>query len=51
MKEKIRKIIEAKRAEEQRLNEALISSDVKEERAEVGKTLLSVRNEIGRAHV
>ena len=46
MKEKIRKIIEAKRAEEQRLNEALISSDVKEERAEVGKTLLSVRNEI-----
>lgn len=46
MKEKVLKLIDAKRAEEKRLNEALINSDIKEERAELGKTLLSVKNEL-----
>lgn len=46
MKQKIKKLIDAKRAEEKRLNDALVASDSKEERAEVGQTLISIRNEI-----
>lgn len=46
MKDKLLKMLAAKKAQRDNLNRALIESDDKEERAEIGKTLEALANEI-----
>lgn len=46
MKDKIRKLIEAKKKELENVRSAMIDSDSKEERMELGKTLDSIKNEL-----
>ncbi len=46
MKEKLQKMLEAKNEQRKNLNNALIESDSKEERAAIGETLKALANEI-----
>lgn len=46
MKDKIRKLIEAKNKELENVRSAMIDSDSKEERMELGRTLDSIKNEL-----
>lgn len=46
MKEKLGKMLNEKRAQEKNLNESMINTDSKEERAAIGETLKALRDEI-----